>query len=59
MAANGKTFDVHLETLSELLGLDITHDVISVSTPGSQIYPGNEKLSVGLARLLNEVSSPQ
>ena len=44
---------------SELMDLDITHDVISISTPGSQIYPGNEKYSVGLARLLNEVSSPR
>lgn len=29
--------------------------MISISTPGSQIFPGNAAFSVGLARLLNEV----
>lgn len=41
------------------MGLDISHDVLSISTPGSQIFLGNGVLSVGLARLLNEVSSPR
>lgn len=36
------------------MGLAISHDVISISTPGSQIFPGNAAYSVGLARLLNE-----
>ncbi|KAL9131320.1 MAG: hypothetical protein Q9175_006792 [Cornicularia normoerica] len=36
---------------------DISHDVISISTPGSQIFPQNRILSVGLARLLNEWAS--
>ena len=43
----------------ETLGLEITHDVISISTPGSQIFAGNQTLSVGLARLLNEVGDPR
>ena len=47
------------DALFDLLGLEISHDVLSISTPGSQIYLGNEKLSVGLARLLNEVSLPR
>lgn len=33
---------------------DIGHDIISISTPGSGVYPGNEAFSAGLARLLNE-----
>ena len=36
---------------------DIGHDILSISTPGSGVYPGNEVFSVGLARLLNEVPS--
>lgn len=33
---------------------NIGHDIISISTPGSGVYPDNEALSTGLARLLNE-----
>lgn len=32
----------------------IRHSVLSISTPGSTVYLGNETASVGLARLLNE-----
>lgn len=32
----------------------IAHSVLSISTPGSVIFPGNEAASVGLARVLNE-----
>ncbi|KAM0805995.1 hypothetical protein BDR22DRAFT_896156 [Usnea florida] len=32
----------------------IDHDIVTISTPGSAVYPGNEVFSVGLARLMNE-----
>lgn len=44
---------------SELLALDVSHDVLSISTPGSQIRLGNKAYSVGLARLLNEVGDSE
>ena len=43
--------------LANCLIKDIGHDIISISTPGSGVYPGNEAFSVGLARLLNVVTS--
>lgn len=33
---------------------NIAHSVVSISTPGSVVFVGNETYSVGLARLLNE-----
>lgn len=33
---------------------DIAHSILSISTPGSVVFVGNETYSVGLARLLNE-----
>ena len=44
---------------SELLAPDVSHDVLSISTPGSQIRLGNQAYSVGLARLLNEVGDSE
>lgn len=32
----------------------ISHAVLSISTPGSNVFLGNQTLSIGLARLLNE-----
>ena len=56
MAANGKTLRLDLNLLVlKSRRLDISHDVISISTPGSQIFPNNAAYSTGLARLLNEV----
>lgn len=33
----------------------IKRGIISISTPGSNVYPGSETLTAALARLLNEV----
>ncbi|KAF7855964.1 hypothetical protein EAF04_009920 [Stromatinia cepivora] len=44
-----------IETEFEFMkSLNITHRVISITTPGSTVYPGNREASVALARLLNE-----
>ncbi|MCJ1224879.1 hypothetical protein MMC12_001526 [Toensbergia leucococca] len=40
--------------LSFMATYGIKHDIISISSPGSGVYLGNETASVGLARLLNE-----
>lgn len=32
----------------------ISHAVLSISTPGSNLFLGDQVLTVGLARLLNE-----
>lgn len=32
----------------------ISHAVLSISTPASNVFLGNQTLSIGLARLLNE-----
>ncbi|MCJ1274212.1 hypothetical protein MMC21_002007, partial [Puttea exsequens] len=47
------TVKAHLEFMA---ANDIGHDVVSISTPGSGVYLGDSKSSVGLARLLNEVN---
>ncbi len=45
------------EPLANYTKKDIGHDILSISTPGSGVYPGNAAFSVGLARLLNAVTS--
>lgn len=39
--------------LSFMASNDIAHSILSISTPGSVVFTGNETYSVGLARLLN------
>jgi hypothetical protein len=34
--------------------IDISHGVLSISSPGSTVFPGDSAASVGIARLLNE-----
>ncbi|QSZ32323.1 hypothetical protein DSL72_001897 [Monilinia vaccinii-corymbosi] len=34
--------------------IDISHSILSISTPGSTVFPGDREKSVALARLLNE-----
>ncbi|KAK5688605.1 hypothetical protein LTS10_000583 [Elasticomyces elasticus] len=49
------TPDWTLEThLSFMVNNSIGHSVLSVSSPGSVVYPGSEAKSAALARLLNE-----
>ncbi|RDW75022.1 hypothetical protein BP6252_06164 [Coleophoma cylindrospora] len=42
----------HLEFMASN---DIGHSIVSISTPGSGVFLGNETASIGLARLLNEL----
>lgn len=41
----------HLEFMANH---SISHAVLSISTPASNVFLGNQTLSIGLARLLNE-----
>lgn len=44
-----------LEThLNFMANHEVSRSILSISTPGSVVYPGNAAYSVGLARLLNE-----
>ncbi|KAH8888492.1 amidohydrolase 2 [Thozetella sp. PMI_491] len=40
--------------LSFMANNSIAHGILSISTPGSAVYPGNQAASTGIARLLNE-----
>jgi hypothetical protein len=45
------TLEAHLGFMANN---SISHSVLSISSPGSVLYPGSEEKSVALARLLNE-----
>lgn len=57
MQSNCTTLIFLVESLADYPKKDIGHDILSISTPGSGVYPGNAAFSVGLARLLNAVTS--
>lgn len=38
-----------------LISVGIAHSIVAVSAPAADIFPGDEKRTAGLARLLNEV----
>lgn len=45
------TIEAHLDFMA---GAGIRHAVLSIGTPGSMVFPGDQTRSLALARLLNE-----